>query len=291
MDLAFTAKAGSPFSSPTMVCITKFSPGSAPHRVLCVTAIVCSAVLLFAVGAAQAASPTFNQRVLDAIEQMPREGAYAVSRAASEALSAAIALRGGVLRVDPSRAVPSYCSGATYLVFLGALQPELNRISQEHGGEEILQCLRVSGQPDGVGVWGRWNANGPGTAKLFHDTGMGRSFWDFEEPPNPGDFLKLWWKDPIGRDEFGHSVIFLDYTISAEGEKGINVWSSNKPAGYGRKFVPFHQIRHALFSRCDDPGKVSGVLKLGHRDSVLAEMLQRNYPLPEVKALLKPLAH
>jgi hypothetical protein len=260
----------------------KISPG-----VLRAFVAVGSAVLCVASCAAQGISTPFNQRVLEAISRIPEGGNYAVSRAASDALSQAIEIRDGDLKVNPRRAVPSYCSGATYLVFLMALEPELRVLSRQEIGNATLQSLRVSGQPDGVGVWGRWNANGPGTAKLFHDTGMGRSFWDFEATPLPGDFLKLWWKEAIGRDEFGHSVIFREYTISPEGEKGILVWSSNKPDGYGNKFVPFHRIRHALFSRCEDPQKISHILQLENRDSFLAGMLRRNYPLAEVKALLR----
>jgi hypothetical protein len=31
-----------------------------------------------------------------------------------------------------------------------------------------------SSQRDGAGIWGRWNANGPGTARLFYELGLGQ---------------------------------------------------------------------------------------------------------------------
>jgi hypothetical protein len=230
---------------------------------------------------------SFNQRVLDAISEMPQKGDYAVTRAASEALSAAIQIRDGSLRVQPSRACPSYCSGATYLVFLIALENELHGLPSGNALDAVLDALRVAGQTDGVGVWGRWNANGPGMAKFFKDTGIGRSFWDGEGTPAPGDFLKLWWKDPIGKDEFGHSVVFLGYTVSAEGEKGILAWSSHKPFGYGTKFFPYTKIRHALFSRCEHPERIHAICDLDRKDLFLADMLRKNFPLSAVKAVLK----
>lgn len=254
-------------------------------------------VIFAAPGAAYSGSPSappqgsFNQKVFEAIKQMPLGGSYAVNRAATSALSTAIRLLDGELILKPELAQPSYCSGATYLVFLRAIAPSLERIPADEQRAELLKQLLVSGQPDGIGIWGRWNANGPGTAKLFHDTGLGRSFWNYEEPPLRGDFLKLWWKDAIGRDEFGHSVIFLDYQISAEGEKGLLVWSSNKPDGYGEKFIPFVKIHHALFSRCEHPERIGELSKLESRDSFLAEMLHKNFPLSEVKSRLVPPPH
>jgi hypothetical protein len=217
---------------------------------------------------------------------MPEGGDYAVNRTASAALTSAVEVRNGILQIQPVRAQPSYCSGATYLVFLIALEAELRKPALDTCRDALLSALCVSGQADGVGVWGRWNANGPGTAKLFRDAGIGRSFWGHEEAPLPGDFLKLWWKDAIGKDEHGHSVIFLDYTVSAEGEKGILAWSSNKPGGYGKKFFPFQKIRHALFSRCEHPERIQEILKLPVKDSMLADMLRKNFLLREVKTAL-----
>ena len=36
---------------------------------------------------------------------------------------------------------------------------------------DTLDALMIRNQRDGEGIWGRWNANGPGTARLFHELG------------------------------------------------------------------------------------------------------------------------
>jgi hypothetical protein len=227
-----------------------------------------------------------NAQVLRAIEEMPTGGGYAVSRSAGLALGRSISLGPtGTLLVDAQAAQPSFCSGATYLVLLKALKAEINKLeSRTRVG--LSNRLKVASQADGMGVWGRWNSNGPCMAVLLAEAGMGFSFWNYEEAL-PGDFLKLWWKDPIGRDEAGHSVVFLGYGDTAEGEKGIEIWSSNKPNGYGKKVVPFSKIHHALFSRCDHPERVGNLAKLAERSEVLAGMLQKNITCDEVNTLIR----
>jgi hypothetical protein len=63
---------------------------------------------------------------------------------------------------------------------------------------DTLDALMIRGQRDGEGIWGRWNANGPGTARLFQELGLGRNFDDFEEA-EPGDFMKIFWSPEVGR--------------------------------------------------------------------------------------------
>jgi hypothetical protein len=76
--------------------------------------------------------------------------------------------------------------------------------------------------PDGESLWGRWNANGPGTARLFYELGLGRNFTSFSAA-RPGDFLKIFWTDAVGKNENGHSVIFL----------GLERWTEWKRFGFG----------------------------------------------------------
>jgi len=234
-----------------------------------------------------ALSKSLNERVLRAIEEMPLGGGYAVTRLASLALSRSISEgQNGTLLVDPQTAQPSYCSGATYLVLLNALKFEIDKINDHEKRTKLIERLKVASQSDGVGIWGRWNSNGPCMAVLFAESGMGISFWDYKKA-QPGDFLKLWWKDPIGRDEAGHSVVFLGYGETPEGENGIEIWSSNKPNGYGKKVVPFSKIHHALFSRCEHPERVGELANLPERSEMLAGMLKRNISYDEVNALIE----
>jgi len=145
-----------------------------------------------------------------------------------------------------------------------------------------MQKLLVHGQGDGVGVWGRWNANGPGTARLFEELQLGHNLTALEEA-RAGDFMKIFWSDQIGSKESGHSVIYLGRGSPAEnGEDTIVIWSSNIPDGYGRKEIPVSKVKRAVFSRLEDPRKIEGVLQLPDRDSYLAALEKRPGTLDEM---------
>lgn len=237
------------------------------------------AALLLAKPALHAAATVapYNDLVLQAVASMPRGGGYSPSGAANRALRNAVITSGDSLRIDPLHAVPSYCSSATYLVFLKVL----STLQSEHRvtlAPPTLATLVPAGQPDGTGIWGRWNANGPGTARLFYELGLGGNFTDLSAA-QPGDFMKIFWNDGIGASEHGHSVIYLGRT-TREGVECVRFWSSNIPGGYGEKSVPLGRIRRMLFSRLEHPSAISGTLprtdaylaSLQHRSSAAGEM-------------------
>jgi hypothetical protein len=220
-----------------------------------------------------------NSVVLRVIERMPQGGKYATSPNANQLLAAAIRCAGDSLTINPSGATPSYCSGATYLVFLSVLE-ELAKTSQISISRSALDALPVAGNRDGEGVWGRWNANGPGTARLFAETGLGRNFTDWDKA-RPGDFLKVWWSDEIGSKERGHSVVFLGRE-KVDGVDHVRFWSSNLPEGYSQKVIPRSKIVRALFSRLDRPAMINRVAALPAVDGFLASMLKRSATQEEV---------
>jgi hypothetical protein len=199
--------------------------------------------------------PPLNRLVLHAVASMPAGGGYSASASANHALSSAVTTSGGVLAVDASGAMPSYCSGATYLVFLKVIA-ELCGSGRLTLPTDTLLSLRPSGQPDGTGIWGRWNANGPGTARLFYELGLGANFTSLEAA-RPGDFLKIFWNGGIGVSEHGHSVIFLGHD---PGKETLTFWSSNIPGGFGQRTVPLRRINRMLFSRLDHPAALSNSL-------------------------------
>jgi hypothetical protein len=210
--------------------------------------------------------PPLNLLVLSSVREMPHEGGYSTSGIANEEFLRAVIISGNTLHVEASQAIPSYCSEATYLVFLKTLS------LLQHGGRltlssETMNELRPTGQPDGVGIWGRWNANGPGTARLFRELGLGPNFTDLNMA-RPGDFLKIFWNDAIGASEHGHSVIFLG-TESRNGVPCLRFWSSNLHAGYGEKTVPLSRIQRMLFSRLESPQNIDHPL-MNRRDSYLS---------------------
>src|ERR1700751_2166093 len=112
-------------------------------------------LLLFSPVCAQSAPPIGNDPnrvILALLNSMPIGGGYSATAAATRDLQSAVQARGGILRVDPSVARTTYCSGATYLVFVRAIH---SLLPQSAFGGGLAEALAVNGQPDGVGVWGR----------------------------------------------------------------------------------------------------------------------------------------
>ncbi len=212
----------------------------------------------------------FNGIVLRAVAEMPEGGGYATTREAHEALTSAARLDERGVRLQAERAMPSYCSGATYLVFLkalGLLQKSGSlKLSRSHWEELLPAAMK-----DGHGLWGRWNANGPGTARLFHELGLGRNFTAFEDA-RPGDFLKIFWSDAVGKHERGHLVVYLG-TETKDGIEHVRFWSSNKPGGYGEKSVRRSAIKRAIFSRLESPQNLAALDRLSPADAYLASLL------------------
>jgi hypothetical protein len=225
----------------------------------------------------------YNALVLRAVATMPAGGGYSTRPDAARALQEAMTLREGGIEVR-TQPIPSFCSGATYLVFLQALA--LAKEKQAPWKREVLEALLVKGQDDGTGVWGRWNANGPGTARLFFELGLGRNFSDWSQA-RPGDFMKIFWNEHIGGKESGHSVVYLG-TKDLEGIPHVGIWSSNTSnpdgtSGMGVKWYPRSKIHRALFSRLENLEALQKVLQLPVTDRYLADMLRRSSSVEEME--------
>lgn len=224
------------------------------------TAILASACTDLSTGEGQ----DFNTKVLASVRRMPAGGGYDGSDATKNLLHGACELRDGAIRVDAKRAKPSFCSGATYLVLIDAL---------DLGTKALLPTID---QQDGHGVFGRWNSNGPGSAKLVADLGAGRNFTSWKVA-RPGDFLKIWWTDRIGGRERGHLVVYLGHDADR-----VRFWSSNQPVGYGAKSVPRADCRRVLFTRITEPEKFARAGRLPSADPWLSKMLKEDFSWDEV---------
>lgn len=226
-----------------------------------------------------------NGRILAAIAEMPKGGTYAAYQADAPAGRRFDALRGtvvdldkairvgfgSILRTNPQAAAPlSFCSSATYLLFCRVIEgcEQDQRLATTGALARALDDIGdpvavINGDLDGVGIFGHWNADGPGTAVLFHKLGLGRNFLGYEQA-KPGDFLKIFWNDKIGKGERGHLVVYLG--ASPDGS-AIQVWSSNTrnedgSSGYGTMWVEKSRIVRALFSRLEHPEGLTDWLKL-----------------------------
>jgi hypothetical protein len=233
------------------------------------------------IGFAQIAPGRFNDVILEQVRQMPEGGRYSASRVATIRLQSAAHFESGKFFILPDAASPSYCSGATYLVFMKTIEA-LRARGTLHLDYATLERLMIRGQRDGESIWGRWNANGPGTARLFHEMDLGQNFDDFAEA-QPGDFMKIFWSPEVGRGEHGHSVIYLGMEKKF-GIDYVRFWSSNIPTGYGEKSVPRSKVVHAIFSRLDAPENLSRAVNTPEVDRYLASLLNTRSSYQEAKA-------
>lgn len=211
---------------------------------------------------------------------MPHGGGYSTSGHAMLQLQRAVVLSDGKLIIHSALAEPSFCSEATYLVFLKVISmlQEEHQLSLE---TTTLTALLPRGQADGEGIWGRWNANGPGLACFFYNGNLGKNFTDLAQA-EPGDFLKIFWTNSIGSTEHGHLVIYLGHEIK-NGVEAIHFWSSNQHVGYGDKWVPLRAAHHLIFSRFTNPAALAAWTTLPRRDPYLASLLSRTTPWEEVE--------
>ena len=220
----------------------------------------------------------YNSLVLEQVRAMPVGGRYSVAPVAKIRLQSAAHFESGKFFTLPSSASPSFCSGATYLVFIRTLE-KLRADGQLQLDYATLDQLMIRDQKDGEGIWGRWNANGPGTARLFHELGLGRNFDDFAEA-KPGDFMKIFWSNQVGKTESGHSVVFLGTEKRRDGEY-VRFWSSNMPLGYGEKVVPRKKIAYAIFSRLERPANLAHINSAPAVDAYLSSLLRKKSSFAE----------
>ena len=236
-------------------------------------------IALCATAIAQGApAADLNGLILEQMRKMPSGGKYSVSHFAKIKLQSAAHFESGKFFVIPTAPYPSFCSGATYIVFIKTIEA-LRDSGQLKLDFATLNQLVIRDQHDGEGIWGRWNANGPGTARLFHELGLGRNFTDFAQA-QPGDFMKIFWNQSVGRLESGHSVIFLGAVNHPDGAY-VRFWSSNIPNGYGEKEVPRSKIANAIFSRLDAPANLTRIHDIPVVDVYLSELLRKKSDFAE----------
>lgn len=230
-----------------------------------------------------------NRLIVETIKEMPSAGGYAryqrdlpenqrflqLYETVDDLQSAIRVGIGGKLKVNAGAAgAPSFCSSATYLLFCAVLEklqedgrmPVDRALNQEIADVGATRSV-IHGKLDGVGIFGHWNANGPGTGVLFSRLDLGSNFSSFERA-KPGDFLKIFWNEAIGKGERGHLVVYL-----GENERGdaIEVWSSNMSnedgsGGYGSMWVEKDRIKRALFSRFERPKNLLRWLEFSEKE-------------------------
>ena len=230
-----------------------------------------------------------NRAILAAVDKIqataPDGGGYFIGVKAIPAespIGVPVSLFGQTL-LNPPRAT-SYCSGASYSAFVGALDTLLEPRSSELTADrqEAIRMQEVNGgrREDMVKLWGWWNADGPGSLyALAMYTKMGERVGALDA--EPGDFCNInWVKGP------GHSVVFLGWDTTPEGEPTMRYWSSQKGTnGLGDQTSTLASMSGIVFTRLTrpeavfefDPAKKMDRLKIEYDTAtVVAERLKRS---------------
>jgi hypothetical protein len=256
--------------------------------------------------------PPNNQLILSTIARMPDGQGYGRGDSRIDALASAIEVRADQILVNPMKAVPIFCTAATYLVLWTALA-ELHNTGKLKLDKEALEALQVRSKkemPDGSGVWGRWNSDGPGAAAVFKELRLGKNRTDIREAL-PGDFLKITWNESIGRGERGHMAVFdserdcLPTPPETRPQRYICFWSSQPNndlafpgdqkgiAGFGLKCVPQGDVVHAIYSRLESFAAFNATPQIMGRNTQhysqpeLATWLDRERTQEEVERLIR----
>ena len=111
---------------------------------------------------------------------------------------------------------------------------------------------------------------------LVHRLGAGVNFEDWRKA-RPGDFMKIFWTDHIGRRESGHLTVLVK-----DGGDTVTFWSSNMPDGYGAKTVPKSQIRRVIFTRITRPERFNLAPAVGSHPW-LSSLLRQEVGIKEVR--------
>jgi len=205
-------------------------------------------------------APAYNKYILQGIDKVQATaqdgGGYftGIKAVPAEAPIGYTLKLGNRALLDPPRAT-SYCSGSSYAAFIEGLNlifnDSLNFLDSVRF--EALRMQEADGgrREDHVKFWGWWNADGYGNHFALVQYGkMGEVIKP--KDARPGDFMNISWKNGLG-----HSVVFLGWYISRDGNKNVVYWSSQKTTnGMGDQIVPLGRIKEAMIVRLSTPQNI-----------------------------------
>jgi len=232
-----------------------------------------------------AVAQDINSVIVESVHAMPERGRYSVKPEAGLSLMNALEIGEG-FAIHPQLAQPSFCSMGTYVVFLSAIQKlveaaEISLPANTLKRLDVPTSVESLFKDDGKNAWGRWNANGPGTARLFYLLKIGKNFTE-RSKRKPGDFLKIFFTEEVGMHERGHSVVYMgERKNPVTQDPEIQYWSSNQPDGYGSVWLSEKKIIHAIYSRFDQPTHLRGLDTLAEWDDYLRTLLTRPSSIDE----------
>lgn len=255
----------------------------------------------------EAEPSSWNEVLLSVISDIENGGGYYTGSATKEhpvttgqALYDAFTTDdSGSVTVDSSKARPSYCSSAVYLLMMRTLElwdkeKKIPDKAWEYLIPYTVKGLKYPAEADGYGCFGRANANGPGVAMLIKELGAGKNYyigpeneyrkengyWNAWSKAEPGDLLKIFRTKYIGTKESGHMVVYLGrrYALDSDGKRDdiIYYWSSQKSTdGYGIAKCPASEIKRGVLTKITDPSAFSNAKKIAptNKNNWLASMI------------------
>ncbi len=241
---------------------------------------------------------SWNEILLRVISETQNGGGYYTGsvdaehpKTTGQALSEAYTISGSKAAVDLSKANPSYCSSAVYMVMMKTLlnwdkKGVIPKKAWVNLRPYAINGMAYPAQDDGVGCWGRANANGPGAAVLVKELEAGKNYYigapkeyttsaGYEKAwmrAEPGDLLKIFRTKYIGTKESGHMVVYLGhrYALDENGKRDdiIYYWSSQKSTGgYGITSCPRSEIFRAVLTKITDPAAFKNAASITPTDT------------------------
>ena len=209
-------------------------------------------------------SDPYNKKVMQAVRSMPQDLGYDIKDDAAhiDDLKKAVTIKNGKIDVDAAKAGVSFCTIGTYMVFMKLVGSAGPKLSQEDMQALLPQSKKQ--MPDGVGFWGRWNADGPGIGYALKETNVGQNFTDINKA-HQGDFLTIGWKSGST-----HSVVF-DSIQECQGQKTVCYWGSsssndksvpqdrNGKPGFNYRCSPMSSVSQFYLTRVKDLNHLRGV--------------------------------
>jgi len=133
----------------------------------------------------------------------------------------------------------------------------------------------------GEGIWGRWNANGPGTARLFRELQLGQNFDNFNQA-KPGDFMKIFWSRQVGKKR---AWAFHDFSsawrivwtasMSVTGRATFHLATAEK-----ERSAKQDRLRR-FFSRLQTPANLARINNAPFVDTYLASLVRTRSSIAE----------
>jgi len=161
----------------------------------------------------------FNSYILTVIEEYERDGSYPYSRVNNyKGVSRDLYYNGTkIANANPDSSHSTFCCGLTFEVYFRTIM----RYYKDHGYPENINNMRAEDFNHFISLWFVQETKGDGPGIALETYGLGDKISNMSDVQK-GDFVQIW-----RTSGSGHSVIFINWVISDEGDTtGMKYWST-----------------------------------------------------------------